>query len=66
MGVGGVRRLGTPSSTWPSDDVEREDLQLPRLTPAGAVVGGLTSAAYGALRPPKPTGAAAIISMLPR
>ncbi|WP_133259097.1 hypothetical protein [Mycolicibacterium sp. GF69] len=33
---------------------------------SGAVVGGLTSAAYGALRPPKPTGAAAIISMLPR
>ena len=33
---------------------------------SGAVVGGLTSAAYGALRPPKPAGAAAIISMLPR
>ncbi|RDH75330.1 hypothetical protein DVS77_26885 [Mycolicibacterium moriokaense] len=33
---------------------------------SGAVVGGLTSAAYGALRPPKPTGAAAIISMLRR
>ncbi|WP_342314782.1 hypothetical protein LIX17_25425 (plasmid) [Mycobacterium avium subsp. hominissuis] len=33
---------------------------------SGAVVGGLTSAAYGVMRPEKPKGAAAIISMLKR
>lgn len=33
---------------------------------SGAVVGGLTSAAYGVMRPDKPKGAAAIISMLKR
>lgn len=33
---------------------------------SGAVVGGLTSAAYGVMRPEKPQGAAAILSLLGR